>query len=602
MATGKDLGDVLVERGIITPDQLREARQAMQSAKGTDIGRIIVDLGFTSERKVAECRAVVLGLDYVDLSSGRRPQPEAVKAIPEAVARRHTLLPLAKSPTGIMVAMSDPTDLQAIDDLRLHTRGMMVKTAISAASDIEDAIDKAYGNGVVTPVSAAASPVAGANVVNAAGPLPTPSIAKAGDSIAGVISGELDQYKAREAAVEGTSEADELVNEAPIVRVANTIMQQAILQDASDIHIEPERKGVRVRYRIDGVLAEIMTLPRYIHPPLVSRYKIMSDMNIAERRIPQDGRIAINFQNKDYDMRVSCLPTMYGEKIVMRILDKSSVLIGLNKLGFFPENQAQIEELVSQPNGMVLSTGPTGSGKTTTQYSILNKINSVEKNIITIEDPVEYQLPGINQVQVHKKAGLTFATALRAFLRQDPDIIMVGEIRDLETAEIAIESSLTGHLVLSTLHTNDAASAVTRLVDMGVEPYLVSATLIGVLAQRLARRICPKCRVAYEVEAHELRRFGYKPEDDHEKITLYRGEGCDNCLGRGYKGRLGIYELMVVNDEIADLMVRRAPLSDLREAARANGMSLLREDGLRKVLEGITTPEEVMRVVFTAGH
>jgi type IV pilus assembly protein PilB len=594
---GKDLGDILVERGIITPDQLADARKAMQTAKGSDLGHVLVDLGMTSERNVAEAKAALRGLEYVDLSTGRRPQPDAVKAIPESLARKHVVLPLAKSPTGIMVAVANPDDIEMVDDLRVHTRGLMVKMVLSAPSDIEDAIDKAYQNGTAAPTGAAAPATTG---------IATPTIATAGTAAASImqdLGGSMDAYKARaDQQLDTQGEGDELVNEAPIVRVANTIIQQAVLQAASDIHVEPDRKGVRIRYRIDGVLQEVMTLPRYIHPPLVSRYKIMSDMNIAERRVPQDGRIAINFQNKDYDLRVSCLPTLHGEKIVMRILDKSSVLIGLNKLGFFPETQAQLESIITQPNGMILSTGPTGSGKTTTQYSVLNKINSVERNIITCEDPVEYQLPGINQVQVHRKAGLTFATALRSFLRQDPDIIMVGEIRDLETAEIAIESSLTGHLVLSTLHTNDAPSAVTRLVDMGVEPYLVSATLIGVLAQRLARRICSNCREAYEVPGHELRRFGYRPEDENEMVTLHRGAGCEICNGRGFKGRMGIYEMMLINDEIADMMVRRAPLSEIREAARANGMSLLREDGLRKVLEGVTTPDEVMRVVFTAGH
>lgn len=599
MVMGKDLGDILVERGIITPDQLEEARRAMQTAKGSDLGHVLVDLGMTSERKVAEARAALLNLEYVDLSGGRRPHPDAVKAIPESLARKYVVLPLAKSPTGLMVAVANPDDLEMRDDLRVHTRGLMIKMVLSAPSDIEDAIDKAYQNGSATPAGAAPDAAATAAVAPPAG-----APGNAAQSIMQDLGGSLESYKARaDQQLDATgSDSEELVNEAPIVRVANTVIQQAILQAASDIHVEPDRRGVRIRYRIDGVLSEVMTLPRYIHPPLVSRYKIMSDMNIAERRIPQDGRIAISFQNKDYDLRVSCLPTLHGEKIVMRILDKSSVLIGLNKLGFFPETQAALETIITQPNGMILSTGPTGSGKTTTQYSVLNKINSVERNIITIEDPVEYQLPGINQVQVHRKAGLTFASGLRSFLRQDPDIIMVGEIRDLETAEIAIESSLTGHLVLSTLHTNDAPSAVTRLVDMGVEPYLVSATLIGVLAQRLARRICNNCREAYEVPGHELRRFGYKPEDENEMVTLHRGAGCEVCSGRGFKGRLGIYEMMLINDEIADMMVRRSPLSEIRESARANGMSLLREDGLRKVLEGVTTPDEVMRVVFTAGH
>jgi type IV pilus assembly protein PilB len=390
--------------------------------------------------------------------------------------------------------------------------------------------------------------------------------------------------------------------EAPIIRIAYTIIQQAIRDGASDIHVEPDKRSVRVRYRIDGVLHEVMPLPKYIDKPLMSRFKIMSDMNIAERRIPQDGRIGVVLDKKDYDLRVSCLPTVHGEKIVMRILDKSSILIGINKLGFVGDVQAQIEELVSQPNGMFLCTGPTGSGKTTTQYAVLHKLNTIEKNIITIEDPVEYQLSGISQVQVHKKAGLTMASALRSFLRQDPDIIMVGEIRDLETASIAVEASLTGHLVLSTLHTNDAPSAVIRLTDMGIEPYLVSATVIGVLAQRLGRRICENCKKPYQVPANELRKFGFKPNDPDEMVTLYRGEGCDLCRKTGYKGRIGIHELMRINDEIAELMVRRAPLSDIREAAKAFGMHELKEDGLEKVLQGITTPEEVMRVVFTAGH
>jgi type IV pilus assembly protein PilB len=345
-----------------------------------------------------------------------------------------------------------------------------------------------------------------------------------------------------------------------------------------------------------------MTVPKAIQAPLISRYKIMSEMNIAERRIPQDGRIEVRHAAKEYDLRVSAIPTPYGEKIVMRILDKTSVLLGLEKLGFEPGVQARLEELSSQPNGMVLSTGPTGSGKTTTQYAVLNKLNSIEKNILTIEDPIEYHLAGIAQVGVNRKAGLTFANALRSFLRQDPDIIMVGEMRDLETAEIAIEASLTGHLVLSTLHTNDAPSAVIRMVDMGVEPYLISATVIGVLAQRLSRRNCERCTEDYEVKASELRRFGLKPDHPDDVVPLKRGRGCDYCRFTGWRGRVGLYELMVMNAEIAELVVRRAPLADIKEAAKANGMLELREDGLAKVLAGMTTPEEVMRVVFTAGY
>ncbi len=375
----------------------------------------------------------------------------------------------------------------------------------------------------------------------------------------------------------------------------------AIKDEASDIHIEPQRKGVRIRYRIDGVLHEQMKVPQYVLNPLVSRIKIMADMNIAERRIPQDGRIHLKMQDKDYDMRVSTLPTQHGEKVVMRILDKSSVLIGLDKLGLYPETQAQLLDICHQPNGMFMITGPTGSGKTTTLYSVLNVINSIEKNLLTVEDPVEYQLPGLSQVLVNRKAGLSFANALRAFLRQDPDIIMVGEIRDLETAEIAVQAALTGHLVLSTVHTNDAPSTATRLADMGVEPFLISASMVGALAQRLARRICANCKEEDKPPREILLRFGHDP-NLHPEATFYKGRGCDRCRQTGFKGRLGVYELMRLNDELNDMIVRRAPPSELKEAARANGMHTLQEDGFRKALDGMTTVEEVMRVVFTGGH
>jgi type IV pilus assembly protein PilB len=390
-------------------------------------------------------------------------------------------------------------------------------------------------------------------------------------------------------------------DEAPIIRIVNTILMYAVKDGASDIHIEPQRKGVRIRYRIDGVLHEQMKVPQYVLNPLISRIKIMADMNIAERRIPQDGRIHIKMQDKDYDLRVSSLPTAFGEKVVMRILDKSSVLIGLDKLGLYPETQAQMLDICHQPNGMFMICGPTGSGKTTTLYSVLNVINSIEKNLLTVEDPIEYQLPGLSQVHVNRKAGLSFANALRAFLRQDPDIIMVGEIRDLETAEIAVQAALTGHLVLSTVHTNDAPSTATRLADMGVEPFLISASLVGSLAQRLARRICANCKEEYLPPREILLRFGHDP-DLHPDVKFYKGRGCDRCRQTGYKGRMGIYELMRINEEISDMIVRRSPLSELKEAARSNGMQTLQEDGFRRCKDGMTTVEEVMRVVFTGGH
>jgi type IV pilus assembly protein PilB len=520
-----------------------------------------------------------------------------------------------------MVAIADPkSSIQGLDDVRLVSR-CQITPVLAAKSDLEAAIIRAYspvsqsgmssGNGGasvpalikdnLTPAVIDGDPDSAVpdKYENRNGAIvPTGSSAS---GLANVIAGDLGAIQGGGVDDDDENALEKISEEAPIIRIAHAIIQQAIREKASDIHIEPGQRGVRIRYRIDGVLNETMTVPKHIMAPLISRFKIMADLNIAERRVPQDGRIPIRHEGKDFDLRVSSLPTMFGEKIVMRVLDKTSVLLGLNKLGFTPEIQNKLEELGSQPNGMLLTTGPTGSGKTTTLYSLLNKINSVEKNIITAEDPVEYQLPGVAQVQINKKAGLTFAAALRSFLRQDPDVIMVGEMRDLETAQIAVESSLTGHLVLSTLHTNDAPSAVMRLADMGIESYLIAATVIGIIAQRLCRRICQNCKEPYQVPASELIRFGFDQSDPQKAVTLYRGTGCEECRFKGYKGRVGLYEMMTMNEELAELIVRRAPVADIRDAAKANGMLELREDGLLKVLEGMTTPDEVMRVVFTAG-
>jgi len=577
----KDIGDILLDKGIITQAQLEEVRRAQKSTS-SDAGKILIDLGYADEKQVTEARAQALGMQFVDLTS-YQVDSSAINVVPDHIARRHSVIPIAKSGNRLTVAFADPNNVFASDDLRLAT-GCSIQPVLAAPSAIEEAIQRHY-----TRIEGSDGGAAAAAMAPTSGPVSMASISEA-----------IAAYGARADVVDDEAAMTQMAEEAPIVRMAHTIIQMAIRDAASDIHVEPQIRNVRIRYRVDGVLHEVMTLPKYIQAPLISRYKIMSEMNIAERRVPQDGRIPVRFEGKDYDLRVSCIPTNHGEKIVMRILDKTSIMIGLNKLGFFPEVQAQLEDLVAQPNGMVLSTGPTGHGKTTTQYSVLHKINSIEKNIITVEDPIEYELAGVSQVQVNPKAGLRFSNALRSFLRQDPDIIMVGEMRDLETAEVAIEAALTGHLVLSTLHTNDAPSAVIRMVDMGVEPYLIAATVIGVLAQRLARKICANCKEAYEVDGSELRRFGFKGSLD-QKVVLHRGRGCDMCRHTGYKGRLGIFELMRVNDEIRELIVRRAPLADIREAAKANGMNELREDGLRKVLEGITTPDEVMRVVFTAG-
>ena len=501
---------------------------------------------------------------------------------------------MKKDGQTLWVAMSNPSNILALDDIKMAS-GCRVIPVIAVPAAIDDAIKKYYGGGVAAPTAsttpepaAAAAPVvaAGAMREDARKAMAEASLAKGkGDDDAG-----------------GGADDDKLADQAPIIRLANALIQQAIQDRASDIHVEPQQRAVRVRYRIDGVLMEAMTVPRNLMAALISRLKIMGDMNIAERRIPQDGRIEVRHSGKEFDLRVSSVPTPYGEKIVMRILDKTTTMVGLDKIGFTDENQLKVEEMTSQPNGMFLCTGPTGSGKTTTLYSVLHKLNTVGVNITTAEDPVEYQLNGIAQVQMNRKAGLTFATALRAFLRQDPDIIMVGEIRDLETAEIAVEAALTGHLVLSTLHTNDAPSATLRMVDMGLEPYLIAATLMGVLAQRLARKIDVDNREPYEVPAIDLKRFGFPVNDPEEMVQLYRGIAADSNRGTGYRGRTGIHELMTMNAEIAEMVVRRAPLNDIKMAAKANGMKELREDGLGKVLGGVTDPGEIMRVVFTAGY
>lgn len=581
--------EFLKQKGYLKQEQHDEALRVQQQTKEADLGRVLVSLGFVGEREVLQAKAAEMGIPFVDLDR-ITIESSALNVVNERIAKNHSVIPVRKEGQQLWLAMGNTSNIQAIDDVRMAS-GCRVIPCLALPAAIEDALKKYYaGTGTNgAPTQAAPTPVAAPGAGNM-----TSEIRQA---IAGaqVAKGrELDEDLA-------DADAEKLADQAPIIKLANALIQQAIYDRASDIHIEPQQRAVRVRYRIDGVLMEAMTVPRNLMAALISRLKIMADMNIAERRVPQDGRIEIRHQNKEFDLRVSSIPTPFGEKIVMRILDKSSVMIGLEKLGFTDENQLKIEEITSQPNGMFLCTGPTGSGKTTTQYSVLNRLNTVGVNIITIEDPIEYQLNGIAQVQVNRKAGLTFATALRAFLRQDPDIIMVGEMRDLETAEIAIEASLTGHLVLSTLHTNDAPSATLRMIDMGVEPYLISATVIGILAQRLARKLCNNCKEPYEVPAIDLRRFGMNVEDPDHMVTLYRGTGCEECRQTGYRGRVGIHELLTMNAEIAELVVRRAPLHDIKEAAKANGMRELREDGLHKVLTGVTDPQEVMRVVFTAG-
>ena len=589
--------EYLLKKGYLKQEQLAEAQKVQEQTREVDLGKVLVQLGMVGEREVLEGKAQEMGYAFANLDN-ITIDSSAINVVPERIAKNHNVIPVRKDGTTLWLAMANVNNIQAQDDVRMVS-GCRVIPVMAVPGAIEDALKKYYGGSAASGGSESPAVAAAAS-----GPM-----AMGGAQVGGNVQSEIraaiagaQVARGREGEVEDAGDdGEKMAEQAPIIRLANALIQQAIFDRASDIHVEPQQRSVRVRYRIDGVLMEAMTVPKTLQAALISRLKIMADMNIAERRVPQDGRIEVRHQGSDFDLRVSTIPTPFGEKVVMRILDKGSVLIGLGKLGFTEELQLRIEELTSQPNGMFLSTGPTGSGKTTTQYSVLNRLNTVGVNIITIEDPVEYQLNGIAQVQVNRKAGVTFATALRAFLRQDPDIIMVGEMRDLETAEIAIEASLTGHLVLSTLHTNDAPSAVVRMVDMGVEPYLIAATVIGVLAQRLGRRIDQENKEAYEVPARDLRRFGFQPSNPDEMVTLYRGIPTEHNRMTGFRGRVGLHELMVMNDEIRELIVRRAPLTDVKEAAKANGMKELREDGLIKVLAGITTPDEVMRVVFTAG-
>ncbi|MDR7446593.1 MAG: type II secretion system ATPase GspE [Armatimonadota bacterium] len=552
------LGGILVRMGLLNEAQLQQALE-IQARTGERLGRILVRMGLIAEEDLAKAIGVQWGYPYVSLSN-TPVDPEVVRLVPQHIASRHKVLAFGRNGDRLLVALVDPLNLLALDDVRLVT-GMDVEARITTEDELMQAINKYYHVGSIFDQA--------------------------------VVTEE-------EAAAEEEVSIDrlrEMVDEAPVVKLVNVILDQAIREGASDIHIEPHRNGLHVRYRIDGVLHDVMSPPKNLKAALVSRIKIVANLDIAERRRPQDGRIHLKVDGRDIDLRVSTLPTMFGEKVVMRILDQSNALISLNRLGMASDVQAQWEELASKPYGMILVTGPTGSGKTTTLYATLSKINTLDKNIITVEDPVEYQLPRINQVQVNPKAGLTFATGLRSILRQDPDVIMVGEIRDRETAEIAVQAALTGHLVLSTLHTNDAPSAFTRLVDMGIEPFLITSSVIGVLAQRLARTICPKCKEAYRPPREAVRRLSEELAEEKD-LVLYRGAGCDFCRQTGYKGRTGVYELLVVSDRIRERVVRRASANEIREVARSEGFRTMRDDGIRKVLEGVTTIEEILRVVY----
>jgi len=561
----RPLGQILLDEGIVPREQLDRAIQ-MQQRSGGHLGRILIELGVVTEQQMARALAIQWGMSFIDLGQAA-VDPEAVKVIPQHLALRHKVLGVEKSTRRLKLAIADPLNIVALDDVRLVT-GLEIEPVIAPEEEIAAAISRYYA-GDIDLMDEAARSAAGLDI-------------EIGDDRSEEVS--LDRLRT-------------MVEEAPVVRLVNLMINQAIADGASDIHIEPHKRHVQVRYRVDGILRDVMNAPKAIQAGLISRVKIMANLDIAERRVPQDGRIHVTADKREYDLRVSTLPTVFGEKAVMRILDQSSTRLGLNKLGFAPVTLDLWHQMVSKPYGMILVCGPTGSGKTTTLYSTLHRLNTTDKNILTVEDPVEYQLPRVNQVHVNPKAGVTFASALRSFLRQDPDIIMVGEIRDRETAEIAIQASLTGHLVLSTIHTNDAPSATTRLVDMGIEPFLISSSVIGVLAQRLVRTVCRNCIESYHPPIEALHRLGVAPKEG-EDVVFYRGRGCDHCKGSGYRGRMAIFELMPMTEAVRDLILRGASAAVIRGQAIQEGMRTLRDDGVLKVLEGATTVDELLRVVF----
>ncbi|HXF83268.1 MAG TPA: GspE/PulE family protein [bacterium] len=551
----RHLGELLLADRLITPDQLNRAME-IHRATGERLGRVLLDMGVVDPEQIARALARQIGVAFVRLT-GRALPDDVLALIPPSTASRLQAIPIARQDGVLTVAMVDPLDVVAVDDIRRLT-GLEVRVAVTTVADFQAALDQ-YP-----------APDPQAELLK---DLPRPAIAEQEIS--------LEQLR-------------RMAEEQPIIRLVNRLIEEAVRKRASDIHIEPQGRAVRVRYRIDGVLKVQHTLPEHIHANVVSRVKIMASMDIAERRQPQDGSFQTRVDGRAIDVRVSTVPSFYGEKAVLRLLDRSAPIYDLDKLGLSRGNITALRSVIHQPQGIFLLTGPTGSGKTTTLYAILNELNSEAVNIVTIEDPVEYQIAGITQVQVNARAGVTFAAALRHFLRQDPDIIMVGEVRDHETARIAVQAALTGHLVLSTLHTNDAPGAITRLVDMGIEPYLVSSALAGVAAQRLVRVLCTKCREPDPYSGEELlARYGAGAPEG----TYYTARGCEFCNYTGYRGRVAIFELARIDDDLRHLIINRAPHHALKEAATAAGMRTLLDDGLAKAAAGLTSLAEVWRVV-----
>jgi len=581
------LGDLLLKEKRITPEQLQEAL-TYQKQKGGKLGFALVSLGFTKEAEITALLSKQFGVPSIAIGQFQI-DPSVIKLVPAETAQKYQIIPLSRSGATLTIAMTDPTNVFAMDDIKFMT-GYNVEPVVASETEVDEALHRYYGKAAVAAASAAdAAASAGPSALEMASQAleNMPVLDDPGDV---EVLNEFEEISAEALAKQG--------EEAPVIKLVNVILMSAIQKGASDIHIEPYEKELRVRYRIDGLLYNIMAPPMKFRDAITSRIKIMSKLDIAEKRLPQDGRIKIRFQdqgmNRDIDFRVSCLPTLFGEKIVMRLLDKEKLMLDMTKLGFESESLAKFEVAISKPWGMVLVTGPTGSGKTNTLYSSISRINTVETNIMTAEDPVEFNLVGVNQVQVRENIGLNFAAALRSFLRQDPNTILVGEIRDFETAEIAVKAALTGHLVLSTLHTNDAPSTINRLMNMGIEPFLVASSLNLVCAQRLVRRICKNCSEPHPAPPEALMQAGFNAEDA-STVVPNKGKGCDKCNNTGYKGRVGLYEVMEITEELRELILVGASGLELRRKAVEEGMITLRGSGLLKVKQGMTTIEEVVR-------
>jgi len=555
------LGSVLEEQGRLSPEVLEEALEA-QTEKGERLGNILVQQKKITERELLEALAVQLDLEMMDRITDEQLRFDLVEHLPIQYLKNSLIFPFQTEDGTLRVAVNDPLNLEFLDDLRILYGREEILPVLVPSREIISAISRTYG--------------------------------QANDTAEQIIQ-DLDQEEGASLFTDLEEGADLLdeTSEAPIIKLVNQIFSQAVKSGASDIHIEPYKKGIQVRLRLDGVLHNILTPPRRLHAAIVSRIKVMARLNIAEKRLPQDGRMEVKIGERQVDVRVSCIPTAFGERVVLRLLEKTGKLLSITEIGFSQEALDEMMRLIKIPYGIILVTGPTGSGKTTTLYAALNFINSPDKNILTIEDPIEYQMDGIGQMQVNPKINLSFAGGLRSMVRQDPDVILVGEIRDLETAEIAIQAALTGHLVFSTLHTNDAASAVTRLIDMGIEPFLVSSSVQAIIAQRLVRVLCSRCKASYRPNEAQLAELGLRRDAD---LSIFNTVGCPHCLETGYRGRIGIFEFLGMTEAIKTLVLKTSDANQIRQVAVGQGMRTLRDDGIRKVLEGSTTISEVLRV------